>query len=443
MPLLLGLDLGTSYFKVGLFAPDGGLRGLGRVRVVTDAPAAGRVELPVERFWTLLRTGLAEALRAADAVPGDIVGVSYSSQATSLLLLDAEDRSLTPLVLWTDTRGAPMEAAVAAFAAAPEFQRRTGHAGFAAESAVPKLRWFQRELPDVWARVGRVMTISDYLTFALTGERSGDASTAAFLGLQDLGTGDWWPAALAEFGLPEGMFSRLRQPGTPCGRTTETARSLLGVPAGVPFAVGAIDHHAAAIGAGLGTLAEVSISTGTVLAALALVDRVEPHAGCYHGPHTDGRRFYRLAFDADGAGKLEEFQRRMAPGRNVGELIAAAGKARVRGTLGAVELGVLDILSAVARTQAGLVARVASPAKVRRVVATGGGARSDLWLQMKAEALGATVVRPAVEEPACLGAAVFAAAAAGVHPTIESAAAAMVRAAKEFSTQTSHSLSSA
>jgi sugar (pentulose or hexulose) kinase len=96
-------------------------------------------------------------------------------------------------------------------------------------------------------------------------------------------------------------------------------------------------------------------------------------------------------------------------------------------------LGVLDILSVVARTQAGLVARVASPAKVRRVVATGGGARSDLWLQMKAEVLGATVVRPAVEEPACLGAAVFAAAAAGVHPTIESAAGAMVRAAKEFS----------
>ncbi len=433
MPLLLGLDLGTSYFKVGLFAPDGRLRGLGRVRVVTDAPAAGRVELPVERFWTLLRTGLAEALRAADAVPGDIAGVSYSSQATSLLLLDASDCPLTPLVLWTDTRGAPVEDPVAAFAATPEFQLRTGHAGFAAESAVPKLRWFQRERPDVWARVGRVMTISDYLTFALTGERSGDASTAAFLGLQDLGTGDWWPAALAEFGLPEGMFSRLRRPGMPCGRTTASAEPLLGMPAGVPFAVGAIDHHAAAIGAGLGTLAEVSISTGTVLAALALVDRMEAREDCYHGPHTDGRRFYRLAFDADGAGKLEDYQRRLAPGRPVGELIEAADRARAAGEAGPLESGVLDILGEVARTQAGLVARVASLAKVRRVVATGGGARSDLWLQMKAAALGAAVVRPAVEEPASLGAAVFAAAAAGVHPTIESAAGAMVRAAKEFS----------
>lgn len=432
MPLLLGLDLGTSYFKVGLFTPDGTLRGLGRVGVVTDTPAPGRVELPVERFWSLLRTGLSDALRAAGATPADISGVSYSSQATTLLLLDTEDRPLTPLVVWTDTRGAPVESEVTAFAATLEFQRRAGHAGLAAESAVPKLRWFQRERPDLWARTARVMTISDYLTFALTGERAGDSSTAAFLGLQDLGTGTWWPEALAEFGFAAGIFSRLRRPGAPCGRTVDVATQWLGLPAGLPFAVGAIDHHAAAIGAGLGTLAEVSISTGTVLAALALVDRVEERPGCYHGPHTDGRRLYRLAFDADGAGKLEEYQRRVAPGLAVGELIAAAGRARDEGTAGPVESGVLDILGAVARTQAGLVAQAAGPRKVTRVVATGGGARSDLWLRMKAEAIGATVVRPAVEEPACLGAAVFAAVAAGIHPTIESAAAAMVRKAAEF-----------
>ena len=70
--------------------------------------------------------------------------------------------------------------------------------------------------------------------------------------------------------------------------------------------------------------------------------------------------------------------------------------------------------------------------QVKRIAATGGGARSDLWLRLKAEALGATVVRPAVAEPACLGAAIFAAAAAGVHTSIDAAAAAMVRPAAEF-----------
>lgn len=432
MRLLLGLDLGTSYFKVGLFSPEGVLRGLGRVRVVSETPAPGQVELPVERFVSLLRSGLDEALRAAGARASDIAGVSYSSQATTFLLLDAGDRPLTPLVLWTDTRGAPIEPEVAAFGASSGFCQRVGHAGFVAESAVPKLHWFRRERPEIWARVARVMTISDYLTFLLTGERAGDASTAAFLGLQDLRTRTWWPEAFANLGLEVAKFSRLLAPGSACGRTRTGAPAMFGLPQGIPFAVGAIDHHAAAVGAGLGSLAQVSISTGTVLAALALVDRVEPRPGCYHGPHTDGRRFYRLAFDVDGAGKLENYQRRVASGKTLEELLAAAEKARREGNPDPVGVGVLEILNSVARAHTGLVAQVTGSRQVKRIAATGGGARSDLWLRLKAEALGATVVRPAVAEPACLGAAIFAAAAAGVHTSIDAAAAAMVRPAAEF-----------
>lgn len=432
MRLLLGLDLGTSYFKVGLFSPEGELRGLGRVRVVTDTPAPGRVELPVERFLCLLRSGLDEALRAAGARAVDIAGISYASQASTFLLLDAGDRPLTPLVMWTDTRGAPIEPEVAAFGASPEFHRRVGHAGFVAESAVPKLRWFRRERPEIWARTARVMTISDYLTFLFTGEHAGDASTAAFLGLQDLRTRGWWPEAFANLGLEVAKFSRLLAPGSVCGCTGAAANTLLGLSEGTPFAVGAIDHHAAAVGAGLGSLAEVSISTGTVLAALALVDRIEPVPGCYHGPHADGCRYYRLAFDADGAGKLEDYHRRVAPRKTLEELLAAAERARREASPGPVEAGVLEILTSVGRAHAGLVAQVTGSRRVTRIAATGGGARSDLWLRLKAEVLGATVVRPAVAEPACLGAAIFAAAAAGLSPSIAAAAAAMVRPAAEF-----------
>ena len=43
---------------------------------------------------------------------------------------------------------------------------------------------------------------------------------------------------------------------------------MLNLPAGIPFAVGALDHHAAALGSGMGDLADASLSIGTVLAAL-------------------------------------------------------------------------------------------------------------------------------------------------------------------------------
>ena len=88
MSLYLGIDLGTSYFKVGVFDETGRLRGLGRTAVDKTSPALGFYELPVEQFWERLRRGLAEALQQACVSAKDIVVLSYSSQANTFALLD-------------------------------------------------------------------------------------------------------------------------------------------------------------------------------------------------------------------------------------------------------------------------------------------------------------------------------------------------------------------
>lgn len=427
MSLLLGIDLGTSYFKVGLFALDGTLRGLGRVAVEKQAPAPGRSEMAVEVFWRTLRAGLALALAEAKAEPGDIIGLSYSSQATTFILLDARDQALTPLIFWTDTRGDPVEPALLEFSRTESFHRHVGYAGISGQSGCSKWRWFQREQPKVWSATRRVMTLSDYFTYTLTGLPVGDSSTAAFLGLYDLRSCAWWQPALSAFEIDSTRLSQPMPPGSSVGRTGERAHEFLGLPAGISFAVGALDHHAAAIGSGLGTLADVSISTGTVLAALVLVERPALLAECFHGPHTDGRRFYRLAFDANGAGELEDYQRQHAPHWRLEELIAQAVTPRT-----SEARAVRKILERVSETHAQLVRAVLPGERPRRVVATGGGSRSPLWVQMNADHLGVPVVTPRSPERACLGAAIFAARAAGHYPTLEIAAGAMVQPDQEF-----------
>src|SRR5437016_723806 len=107
--MLLGLDFGTSYFKVGLFAPDGTPRGLGRIAVDADRPGPGRVELPVDAFCLRIRRGLAQALEQAGIRPADISGLSYSSQANTFVVLDQSDRPLTPLIFWNDERALPLQ----------------------------------------------------------------------------------------------------------------------------------------------------------------------------------------------------------------------------------------------------------------------------------------------------------------------------------------------
>jgi xylulokinase len=435
MALLLGIDLGTSYFKVGLFDVAGTLRGLGRVPVKTSAPAPNRCELAVDEFWCALRHGLNDALAQAGATPPEIVGVSYSSQASTFVLLDGNDVPLTPLIVWTDARGAPVPPKLAEFSGSDEFARRIGFTGLSPQSAAAKWAWFQQHDRTRWARARRIMTIADYFTFALTGERTGDASTVAFLALYDLLDKRWWPEALHAFGVEAEQLSVSLRPGSSCGRTVTRASELLGLPVGIPFAVGALDHHAAAIGSGLEALANLSISTGTVLAALALVDEPVPRAECFHGCHVDGARYWRLAFNPNGAGQLEAYQRQFAPQCSIEELLAMAGLAPAgiawRGTTATQGDAVRAILERVAAMHRVLVRTVAGTGAdenaVQRVVATGGGARSPLWLQINADMLGVPVVTPACAERACLGAATFAAVAAGFYPSIREATTVMVR----------------
>lgn len=439
MALLLGIDFGTSYFKVGLFEETGHLRGLGRVAVDRVSPLPGRSELPVQKFWQLLRAGLADALAQAKATPGEIVGLSYSSQANTFVLLDRQDEPVTPLVIWNDRRAHPVDPAVLAFGDTAEFQRTVGFTGLGAEFAAVKWRWFQTQDVARWSRTARVMTLPEYFTFALTGEVAGDASTAALTGMYATAEGAWWPAAVNFFRIPMTALSRPLAPGSRCGKTLPRAKDLLGLPAGVPFAVGGLDHYVAAIGSGIGRLGEVSISTGTVLAALQLVARVEPIPRCYHGPHFDGG-FYRLAFDPAGAAQLEECQREFAPHLTLAQLSALAGTIPPATSADAIQsqdpnrrLGgrVRSIMERISGTHRTLLQRLQLPQPISRVIATGGGARSREWLQINADVLNVTVVAPRCHERACLGAAAFAAVAAGIYPKVSTALLAMVHAEHE------------
>ncbi len=434
MSLLLGIDLGTSYFKVGLFDSTGALRGLGRVAVDPESPAPGRIELSVANFWERLRRALGAALKEAGASAEEIAGISYSSQANTCVLLDSNGSALTPLVFWNDQRVGSLAIPLVEFGHSAEHRRATGLTGVSPGRAPAKWQWFARHEPALWSRARHAMTVSDFLTFALTGQRAGDASTAALTGLYDLGARAWWSEALVAFGIDPDRLSDPLAPGAVCGRTRSQARELLGVPSGIPFAVGALDHHAAAIGSGIGEFAEASVSTGTVLAALVLVDEVVPAPQCIHGSHTDGRRFYRLAFDPAGAGQLEEYQRRSAPGLTIEELIRRAEHAGAASEESADPHGVAvrALLERIVAAQQALLESVMGGASPRSIAATGGGARSPLLLQMQADRLGTPIVTTHCSERACLGAALFAGVAAGMFGNLSEATAAMAHRSRDY-----------
>ena len=291
--------------------------------------------------------------------------------------------------------------------------------------------------------MARVLTLPEYFALALTGEAVGDASTAAMTGVLDTGHGRWWPEALDFFGVKVAALALPLAPGTFCGRTNEGGRALLNLPPGVRFAVGGLDHYMAALGSGLDRLGDASISTGTVLAALRFVGGIEPLEGCYHGPHRDGR-FYRLAFDPDGAGRIESFQRQYAPHLSLPQLTALAAlvrpgaEAEARAVKPADRIhaqAIRGLMEGIGVRHRLLLQQLQAGPWPRRVIATGGGARSSEWLQINANLFDATIVAPRCPERACLGAAAFAGVAAGYFSDSSEALAAMVQGEREVRPQ--------
>ncbi|MBQ7458050.1 MAG: hypothetical protein IJS70_02655, partial [Bacteroidales bacterium] len=284
MSRYLGIDLGTSYFKAGVYDGEGRLCGLGR-ESVPKVSEDDRCFLPVSGFWKAVAGAISQALSDAGIPASAIDAVSYSSQANSFVLLGRTGDPLTPLILWSDHRAKNDCEKLRRLDAAPGFTHTTGLGiGLDQEFMLSKLAWFQKYETQIWDKTRYVMTISDYLVYGLTGSRVGDRSTAAMTAMLDVALGRWWPEALEAFGLKEDMLSTPMPSGTLAGNVTGRGASLAGLKEGTPLYLGCLDHYAVAIGAGILAGRRISESTGTVLACVAYREGYAPRKGVITGP---------------------------------------------------------------------------------------------------------------------------------------------------------------
>ena len=455
MGYVLGIDLGSSYFKVLIVDKRGVSRGLGRVAVPVRRKGKNISELSVDAFWSALREAVRNACAAAEIEVSDVCAVSYASQANSFLLLDSEYTPLTPIILWSDTRSSKENSFLQELRQSGEYLQKTGMNFHGPEFCVSKIKWIQEHEPAVWSKTRHVMTISDYLTFMLTGEAMGDSGTASLLGIYNLEESMWWKKALSQLAIPEEYMSRLYRPGTVKGRTASSAHKYLGLKEGIPFALGGLDHHVAAIGAGAGVLSGVSESTGTVLACYQSNVPYLPDSSSCLGPAIQEGRYYRLRFNGNGAKGIEWYRDNFAQGYSLEELgeLAAQVVPGCDGLTASPEAFCVDDLSrftprdktysqghyiralmeSTAVSLLDILPHTSSVPGSGRILATGGGARSPLWLDIKAGVTGKELITTESPEPAAYGAAMLAAIAAGWFASVSDVSGEWVRVKKTYS----------
>ncbi|GAA4066987.1 xylulokinase [Actinomadura miaoliensis] len=427
----VGVDIGTTGLKA--VALDDRARVLRERTVRYPTRLAGMgAEQDAEAWWRAACEALPEVVGGAE-----VTAVAVTCQAPTMVAVDAHGDPVGPALTWIDRR---------AMAEAHEIGELLGTSrnGPDPYHGTAKLLWWARQRPAELAKAEVVLHANGFLVRRLTGESSLDDSGACLMQGWDGG----WPAALADAGVPVGMLPAAVPCRTIVGRVTPEAAALTGLPAGTPVAAGGIDAVGSALEAGVlrpgDPLTEMTgFSTVTVLA----VPRGTAVPGLIHSRHcVDGVDLVLTAQVSTGAvvdwvraltgeppGLLDSgpLLERPRPTR----LLAApsfAGErtpswdARVRGAVVGLDLGVdaRDLLLAVFEgtafaLRADLDALEAAGHPVPSVLCTGGGAKSEAWLQVKADVLGREIQVPVTGHGAAVGAAMLAGLAVGVWSSPE------------------------
>jgi xylulokinase len=290
---LLGIDLGTSSVKVVIVSTVGKILGIGTVEYPILTPEPGWAEQDPEEWWNATIRAGRKAIDSADNPK--IVAIGFSGQMHGPVLLDKARKPLGNAIIWADQRGATVLSEIEERVERRFLATVCGTAP-AAGFLISTLFWLQRFDTPRFDQIGSILLPKDYLRFRLCGDLATDPSDAAATGLFDVANLVWSQTVIEKLGMPTAIFPKIRDSVEIAGRLTPEAAEALGLPSGIPVAVGSADQPAQAVGNGLFDPGRGSITIGTggqVFLPMAepLVDsQARLHTFC----HADRRRWYLL-----------------------------------------------------------------------------------------------------------------------------------------------------
>jgi xylulokinase len=244
---VIGIDLGTSGVKVVVADQAGRPLGRGSAGYPVIVPAPGQAESDPWEWWAACRRAVHEAL--ADAGQVNVAAVGVAGQMHGVVLSEADGRLLRPAILWLDQRA---EAEAASYADLPD--KLTAPLGNRPSPGMagPILAWLARREPFLLRAAWWALQPKDWLRLRLTGQAMTDPTDASGTLLFDLPQNAWADDLIAALNLPAGKLPPVRESTESAGRLLPGPARDLGLPPGIPVAVGAADTAAALYAAALG-----------------------------------------------------------------------------------------------------------------------------------------------------------------------------------------------
>ena len=459
---IAGLDIGTTGCKCSVFSEDGVCLG----RAYRDYPVSrsgSRQELDAGALLEKVYEVLAES---AAAYP-DIAGIGVTSFGETFVMTDGDGVPLRPAMLYTDPRGREQCAFLTEKFGGRELMRRTGlraHEMY----GLPKMMWIREHEPEVFRRCAYLFQMEDFVVYHLTGRRQIDYSLATRTLGFDIETCQWCTEIFEAAGIDPDRLSRPVPTGTDAGEITPAAAARTGLNPSTHVISISQDQLAAAVGAGVFDSSCAVDGAGTVECLTPLFDRMPDLDTMYRGsfaviPYVVPGKYATYAFSYTGGSLLawctdtaakKEKELAAEAGCSVNEYLERSSRSPTGllvlphfsgaatpymdlGSRGAI-LG-LTLEATTADLYRGCMEGIAyemllnlnalegSGCCFRALKATGGGARSRTWMQMKADVLNLPITALKVEDAGTVGSAMLTGIAIGAFSGLPEAAELMIQ----------------
>jgi len=375
-----------------------------------------------------------------------------TGQAESLVILGENGKPLRNAISWMDERSWEECRELGKYFGKELCYKVTGQVSFLPTWPITKILWIKRNEPWVFNKVYKYLLIKDYIQYRLTGKIFGEYSIYNFSLYFDINKKDYWKDMLTYCSVRDSQLPQLIEPCTNIGELDPSIADDLGIPKHCTVNVGTIDQFASMIGMGNIKPGIVSESTGTVLSIATLVNERPSDLSfgipCHYGPFKDS--FVLLSVCESGGINLEwakdnflpnsgyeqieeEIKKKIRPGEIIFLPYLTGVNApnydeNAKGVFYGLRIkhDKFDLILAVMEGIAFMLADNISVYKklginVDKIISTGGGSRSNIWSQIKADISGCDIILPAEKETACFGAAIIGAVDRGIYPSFPKA----------------------
>jgi xylulokinase len=471
---LVGIDIGTTGAKAIISDRHGVVLAQASEEYPTAFPQPGWAEQDPEAWWLATCHVLRAVLDSADVAPNTIAAVGVSCQAPSLVAVDKAGVPVCPALIWMDRRSEGQCAMLRATVDEDMIAQING-GRIDPYFLAPKILWLRDAAPDVYARCAQIVQTNGYIVHKLTGVFSMDSSHGPLTLCFDSAQGAWSAQLIGEMGLDLSKLPPVMACADVVGAVTARAAAATGLAVGTPVIAGMTDGTAASIEVGLVRPGDAAEMTGQSTVLLVCSDTPyrgkvlfplgHPIAGLHLvvGAMVATGGALRWFRDQLGDSERAEAQRlaldpfdllcqkaeQSRPGANrviflpymYGER-SPIWDSDARGVFFGLSLTTTkgDLVRAIMEGAAfglrhNVEAAAAAGFTLDTLACVGGGARSPLWNQIKADVLNRPVALPAAASGAAMGDAIVAAAGVGLYASIEEAVHQMVKPGLRYTPQ--------